>query len=531
MSVRQGFSLLLAVSSLAFLAACGGSSTPRAVPPPSGGFSPSSLSGTYVFSTTGSDSTVGAPIVLVGDFVANGNGGITGGSIDAEDGGVGVQPAQAITGGSYTMTVDGRGLATLDTASGNFVLDFVLTSKTHGLVTEFDTFGSGSGVLDLQPAAVTQSAIASLTFGLTGFGSSAAFATAGTVSLDASGMVTAGFADFNNGGSATTNYTVPTTSFITVGSGTAPGTANLVSPFGTLVFDVYAIDSTHLKLVETDGLFILTGDAYTPATTLPASSTLVFSMGGFDSGNLPLALAGTIPFDANSAVAAGGIEDFNDNGAIGQQTAITGGFTAIAGGRSTLALTGFSNGAANGVSGTYSFAAYPFTTNGVSGVELVEIDNPTTIGFNGVTVGTGFVQTSTSIAATQGFGMNLSAINVGTAGGFFEEDDIAEFTTTSTGFTGIVDLNDEGTTTFNQALNGTYSAPSGGVSAFQTNFFNGNFYIVNGSTALVLETDNNQIGTGIAEQQSGSGIPGAAKSSSVSILHPIAPHGALQRKR
>jgi hypothetical protein len=527
MSVRNGISLLLAVSALTLLAGCGGSNSPKAIAPPSGGFSASSLSGTYVFSTTGSDSSgQNAAIVLTGAFAANGTGGITGGSIDIEDGSVGVQPAQPITGGSYTVTVDGRGLATLNSASGNFTLDFVLTSKTHGLVTEFDTFGSGSGVLDLQPATVSQTSITGLTFGLTGVGSSASFATAGTVTLDASGTVTAGFEDFNNGGSATINQAVPTTSFITVGTGTTPGTANLVGPFGTLVFDVYAIDSTHLKLVETDGLFITSGDAYTPGTALPVSSTLVFSMSGFDSGNFPLALAGTIPFDANSAIAAGGVEAYNDDGAYAQQTAITGGFTAIAGGRSTLTLTGFSNGAANGVASTYTFAAYPFTSNGVSGVQLVEIDNASTIGFNGVTVGTGFVQTSTSIAASQGFGMNLSAINTSS-----EEDDIAEFTTTSAGFTGIVDVNDQGSTTFKQALNGSYAAPSGGVSLFTSNFFNGNFYVVNGSTMLVLETDNNQIGTGIAEQQNGSGIPGAAQSSSIAVLHAVSPHGALRRKQ
>jgi len=533
MSVRNSISLLVALSTLLFLAACGGSSSPKAVPPPSGGFSKSSLSGTYVFSTSGSESTAGLALVLAGAFTANGAGGITGGSLDVADGNSGVQPTQTVTGGSYTISVDGRGLATLDTAIGNFSLDFVLTSNTHGLVTEFDTFGSGSGTLDLQPGTVSQATLTGLTFGLTGVGTTSSFATVGTVTLDPSGNVTAGFEDFNNGGSPTTNQPIPTTSFITVGTGTAPGTAQLVTPFGTLHFDVYAVDSTHLKLTETDGTFILSGDAFTPGTTLPASSTIAFTLGGFDSVNLPLAVAGTLPLDANSAISAGGVEDYNDNGIINQSTTITGGFSAISGGRSTLTLTGFVNGAANDVASTYTFAAYPFTSNGVSGVELLEIDSSGAIGFNGVTVGTTFVQTSTSIAASQGYGLNLSGINI-TNGvtAFFEEDDIAEFTTTSTGFAGIVDLNDEGTTTFDQSLSGSYTAPSGGRGTFTTsNFVNGNFYAVNGSTLLVLETDSNQIGLGIFEQQGGSGIPGAVQSSSVSVLRPVSPHGFLSRRK
>ena len=77
----------------------------------------------------------------------------------------------AVTGGSYTITSDGRGKATLSAANpfGNsMTLDFVLSSKEHGLVTEFDGNGSGSGTLDLQ-SAVTQAQLAgSYAFTLSG---------------------------------------------------------------------------------------------------------------------------------------------------------------------------------------------------------------------------------------------------------------------------------------------------------------------------------------------------------------------------
>jgi len=75
-----------------------------------------------------------------------------------------------------------------------------------------------------------------------------------------------------------------------------------------------------------------------------------------------------------------------------------------------------------------------------------------------LTIGSAQVQTAgAAIAASEGYGLNLSAINTSEGEGeFFEEDDIAQFTTTSSGFSGVVDINDEGTTTPNQALAGTY---------------------------------------------------------------------------
>jgi len=527
MSVRNGIILLVALSTLSLLVGCG-SSSPKAVPPPSGGFTNSNLTGTYVFSLTGADVS-GALLTVAGDLVASGSGTITGGAVDVVDGISGVSPTQTITGGSYTVGVDGRGQANLNTSLGTITLDFVLTSSTHGLVTEFDGSGTGSGTLNLQPSVVAQTALTGLTFGFSGAGSTSSFATVGTVTLDSAGNVTAGVEDFNDGGTPTTNQAVSTSSFVTVGTGTSPGTAQLTTNVGTFSFNVYAVDSTHLKFIETDSQFILAGDAYAPGTALPAASTLVFTMAGFDSGGFPTAFGGTFPLDANSNVSAGGVEDFNDDGIVGQDTSFGGGFAALSGGRSVLTLSSFVNGAANALPGSYTFAAYPFVSNGVNGIQLLEIDSTVV---NGVTLGAAFVQTSTSLAASQGYGMNLSAINIpgGNFAAPFEEDDIAEFVTTSTGFSGIVDINDEGTITPRVSLRGSYTAPSGGRGTITTNVFNGTFYAVNGSTLLFLETDINQIGLGIIEQQSASGIPGAVHST-VSMLRPVvSPHGAFRRK-
>ncbi len=524
MSVRKGIAPLLALTMLAFLVACGGSSSPKVVPPPGGGFNNTSLNGTYVFSTSGVDAS-GFFTTIVGSFTAQG-GSISGGTLDlvSADPNVLVNPNVPITSSTYRITADGRGQTTLNASIGPIGLDFVLTSTSHGLITEFDANGTGSGTIDLQSNAIAQTAITALSFSLTGTGPGPSYspsATVGSVTLNASGGVTAGIQDSQ----ATTGQSIGTTSFITVGTGTTPGTAQLITT-GTYKFDVYAIDSTHLKFIETDGLLFTSGDAYTPATSIP-SGTLAFTMSGFDTTSNPLALGGLLPASSTGTITAG-LEDYNDGGNVNQVTTVAGSFAALSGGRSVLTLNNFVNGAASDLPGSYTFAAYPITSNGVTGIQLLEIDGL------GVTTGSAFLQSSVSLGASQGYGLNLSAVNSGNGSGAFEEDDIAQFTTTSSGFSGIVDINDEGNTTFDQALSGSLTAPDSTGRGTATTTEHGNafisyaFYVVNSSTILFLETDTNQIGAGIFELQNASASPGAEPG--IVTLRPAPQAHVLRRK-
>jgi hypothetical protein len=537
MSVRTGFVLLVALSALLFLAGCG-SSSPAAQAPPTGGFTASNFNGTYVFSTAGYDSSnPGYFLTIAGTLVANGNLGLTG-TVDivTSDPIYALSPnqSQSIGNASYTLGPDGRGQInfTAATAQGNtpFTLDLVLSSNAHGQITEFDANGTGSGTIDLQTLPSQSQLAGSYTFNISGTGpgsGAASFATVGTMTLGSGGNVTAGFQDFNNGGGITADAALSTSDFVNVGTGTTPGSAEFVTPLGTFAYDVYAIDSTHLKLIETDGQFITVGDAFTQATALPTSTTLAFTMSGADTSGGPLATGGLIPLDSNSNILAGGTEVYNDDGTVNQDTSITGGFSLLTNGRSMLTLTGFYNGN-NGATGTYTFAAYPFTSNGVTGVELMEIDE------DELSSGVAYVQTGTTFAATQGYGLNLSAFNTGSGEGEFEEDDIAEFTSSSTGFTGILDVNDEGSTSPQNSLSGTYASAGAGIytaTISQTDYDLQTFtlFAVNDSTFLMLETDPEQIGTGAVEIQNATaapgGIPGIARAMSRPGLH-----AALHRK-
>jgi len=499
-------------STLALLAGCG-NSVNNATPPPSGGFSASSLKGTYVFSTSGSDSSAnGFPIQLTGAFTSSGSGSISGGAFSIASGSLGTASNQAITGGSYTVTSDGRGQVTLQNSSGlgPISLDFVLSSSSGGLVTEFDNNGSGSGTLDAQ-GTVAQSDIngQSFAFLLSGEGSVGLFLTAGAFTLDSNGAVSTGLQDittynFNTGASTAQNATINTSSTVAIGTGTAPGSAQFSNSVGGIASgDVYAISKDHLKFIETDGLQLITGDVFTQQSSLPTGN-LAFTMSGADTTVAPLAIGGLL--STSGATITAGVEDYNDAGSTGTASTISGGFSALSNGRAILTLNGIENGGNSLALGNYTFAAYPST----GGTILLEVDGA------GASSGSVLVQSSTSFSASAGYAVNLSAVNTSS-----EEDDIAEFTATSSGFSGLIDVNDEGTLNPDQRLSGNYQTVSSGPAgrySLTSNAFNGNFYTVDGSTVLFLEMDNDQVGTAIFETQSAPSS--SANLARAAVLHP-----------
>jgi hypothetical protein len=517
MSVRNAFVLFLALSTLALLVGCG-SSSPTAVAPPSGAFSASSLNGTYVFSSTGVDSSSnGLFLGIAGTVVANGSGGITGGTIDivGPDVTQAAPVAQPITGGSYSVSADGRGKITLPLVT----LDFVLTSSSHGLITEFDGNGSGSGTIDLQSTVTLAQLAGSYAFSLGGLDSSGEFptATAGSFALNSSGGVTGGVQDFNDNLVVEPALPIlPGTA--TFGTGTGPGSITLTTAtFGTLTFDYYPISTTHLKLIETDYIQFLAGDAFSQTGASIPTGPMVFTVAGIDTAGI-IAAGGLVTSVDGAGTFTGGLEDLNNGGDVLPQLSFSGtpGAGGSVGGRVIVNLSGFTPAS--------QYVLYPSS----GGVLMLETDSAA------ITSGAAFAQTSQTLPASQGYGLNLSAFNTGG----FEEDDIAEFTTSGSSFTGIVDINDEGTISFDQAFSSsTYNPPDstgrGSASTIEHGnpFISYNFYVVNSSTVLLLETDTNQIGAGTIELQSGSASPGTAQARAAVVVHPvIRAHTASRRK-
>jgi hypothetical protein len=497
MSLRNRLVIPVIVGALAVLAGCGsGSSISNPTPPPSGGFTNSNFNGTYTFSVAGANGN--GIFTMAGSLVACGCslGTILSGTVDLNDPTGPFAGATIGNNSTYSITTDGRGFAQLfitPVAGSAFEIDidFVLTSSSHGLITRLDNGGTGSGTIDLQPSAVTQSSLATkYAFTLSGADTANnSLSTVGAFTLDSSGTITAGIADFNY--SPTIGAQLALSGSLTVGTGTAPGSATLSTTdptFGAFTFDVYAIDSNHLKLIESDGQAVLVGDLFSqPSASFP-SGNLVFTMSGLDTNTDLFVTGGVMASDGASQITSGS-EDVNDAGFVDDGSAnplpssFTGSFTNIGAGRYELDLTNYVGGSV--------FAAYPSS----GGLLMLEIDN------GGVAGGVALPQQAgAAVEASQGYGLNIQGEDVSL---FTEFDDIAEFKTTSTAMTGIVDLNDGGLSTSN--MSGTYSNGSGGFgsASFTSGGFAGMFYYsVDNSTALFISTDPTQSALGSFEIQS-----------------------------
>jgi hypothetical protein len=539
MSVRNGFVLLLALSALLFLAACGsnGNSVSIPVAPPSGNFSNSNLNGTYVFSVLGSDFN-GAPYAIVGTINADGSGGngrgtITGGTIDINDSETTPAPGLSIaTGGFYSIGIDGRGTFTIGTTTANpfganMTFDVVLSSSSHGLVTEFDDNGTGSGTIDLQTANTAPTG--TYAFSLSGISALTSTeiipaAGVGAFTLD-NGAITASAADFNNNDFATTNQAL--SGNVALGPSTTPSTV-LGTPLGTLTFDVYAIDASHFKLIETDTTGpVLAGDAFSQTST-SISGTLTFTLAGNYVGNI--AAAGGFMSTDGTATINPSTEDYNNGGGPSSSPVSFSGSYSSTGslipGRSVLSLTTFFGGS--------SYAAYPSS----GGLLLLEIDGLGTMS------GVAYNQSTTTFGTTsQGYGLNLTGTNPGIGAGAVEVDDIAEFTASAaasgagTLSSGIIDENFEpgGGPTLGLALSaGTYQAldstgryglaVTAGNSSIST--LNGGlgltFYTVDGTTFPFIEIDTStgQVATGVIVLQNPTAAAAAAASRTQMFVPP-----------
>lgn len=472
--------LVVAVTLISFLAGCGGSSSQ---PAPQGGFTNASLNGTFAISFSGIDAN--GTFAAAGIITANGSGQITSGLLDVNRS---PQPVTNLTiSGSYNVHPDGRGVAGLNTSAGTFDLVFVIVGNNRALVTRFEQSATGSGAMDLvNPSAFSTAALTgTLVFNLSGLDSAGnVMSTVGSITTNAAGAVTSGIQDLSDNGTILTAQPISTGTVQVAGTGR--GTASITTTTGTLNFAFYVVDATHIKMVETDALPALSGEAFrqTGATSNASiNGPFAFTVAGNDLAAGPFAAGGVFTSNGAGGISSGTL-DFNDAGAPTQNAPITGTYSLDASGRGTATISGIV---------TLDFVLYP-TTNGV---QMLNVDSGLQVS------GTAFAQSGAlSTASVQGaYGMNLTAA---TSGG--ELDSIASLNANGTGhITGITDINNVGSTSTGTSLTGSYTVDSTGHGplTFQTGLGpqTMGIYVVNSNKALFVDLDTDIVAVGDMEHQ------------------------------
>jgi hypothetical protein len=482
MRAVHSLALLLILIPTFILAGCGGSGV-KFAPKPTGSFNNSSLRGSYAFSFTGTNQF--GFLSVAGSLQADGNGNFTAGVEDVNSGG-GVFTNVPVA-GNYTVRADGRGTATLASSVATITLEFVVISPQHLLLIRFDNNSSASGSMDLQDASAFNAAAlqGSFVFNFSGIDANGNdLQQVGVFSTDGAGTINGGVEDSNDDGVVSNNLAV-SGSYSVASSGR--GTATISTSNGSSNFAFYVVDGSRLKLVETDNVPVLGGDAFRQQANLSnvsLSGGFAFTLGGRRGSN-PLVAGGVFTADGNGNITSG-VEDINA-GSLNQNLALTNSTYSIASnGRGTLTLSNSS--------GAFHFVVYPST----GGLQMMEVDSTV------LSSGTAYVQQGSNFSTgslTGNFGFNLTGVN---SGGEFDE--IAQLALDGNGgWSGALDMNNNGGLSLGLAASGNYALGSNGrgnasltTSSGRMNFF---IYAVSNSRVLFIEADSTAPAVGSFEHQ------------------------------
>jgi len=469
------------------------------------GSTTSALNGQYAFLLTGADVT--GFYVAAGSVVADGDGNISSGEEDFCD--LSACDFVQFTNGTYSVGADGRGSIQFSTADlGPQTLAVVVTSSSHGLITEFDDVETSSGTLDLQDVN---------SFNVSQFTGGFSFALTGVdlnngLSADLGGVMTAdGSGGFNNGtfdvNDAQTGFGTSTGVVLPV-STSIDSFGRVTVSNGSTTFAYYIVNAKAIRMVEEDGNFVSAGSAYTQGAGSLSVANLagksVFTEAG-DSVLGSLALAGQFTADSGGSVSSG-LMDVNDGGTISNGSISGSSFSGFASARGTLSLSG-------GVSANVTeFQVYlvdpgvnildPNSSTGGGGALLLDSDSGA--------IGIGEIVPQSGGSSFQGnYGANLQAFT--TTDELDLEGQVAAMTgnLTGTGDLNDIDLNLQ-TIQLSPAeiLTGTFTADGSNPGRFTGSLQIGNVQTVNlvyyqatNSQIILIEVDEVQQGTGVMIQQ------------------------------
>jgi hypothetical protein len=275
-------------------------------------FSNASLTGDYVFLVNVGDSDPTQPAVpgfafAGGTFHADGNGNLTAGVEDQNSSTFGPVTNIAFT-GTYSVNADGRGSATMTTATTSTPFKFVLTSSDRGQVIEFDTLEAASGFVLRQDATAIANVTGPYVFSLSGDDAGGPIGIIGRLVSDGAGNLTG--SEIVNDNGATSGF-VALTGTYTVGAG-GRGLATVTSAASiTQHFIFYIVNANTVQFVGIDNATLprAAGTAFLQSGTGPLAASAFFIRGMFVSGGL-FAAAGRFNTNGTGTITGGVYESF-----------------------------------------------------------------------------------------------------------------------------------------------------------------------------------------------------------------------------
>ena len=323
-------------------------------------FSANAINGKYVFDFSGISfaGTTPSVISLVGEFGADGNGNVTGGTADVNDSAFAPTGATAVTASTYQLDTNGNGT---NFGRGTMTLDgrtfaFYIVDNTRVELLEEDSLGGSSGPAILQTGVIpTQNSgfkgsFAFLTGGSQTTGNFGPIARVGRFTADGAGSIgTISFFENNDGnttqlaqgsGISGTSYAIDTSN---AGSGRGTFTFHN-SSVGTVTYVFYLFSPTRAVIqdvsaaVVTDGTMV--SQSASSFTTAGLAGNYSFSWSGVE-------LVSPSPFDENyvgqyaqTSAATSNITGVVDYAQLGLNTINTNGVTLNAGISGILTIAG-----------------------------------------------------------------------------------------------------------------------------------------------------------------------------------------------
>jgi hypothetical protein len=458
------------------------------------------LTGSYAFSTSGRLQATNGFFSRVGDFVADGNGGLTGlEDVNPQPGTITTQPISFS--GTYSIGPDGRGtMQFCEPSAGNACtvptsfFRVVVVSSQQAEIIDFQAGSAANGEIVSQPdisVFKTSGLSGGYTFSFSGISSgTTAESVVGKFVSDGAGNITSGELDTNIGGALASQVAISSGAYTIDPRGR--GTATLVTASSTSKFIFYMVSASRAKFLEMDAAPVLAGDSFKQQSIVPwgansLSGSVVFQT--FGSSTNPagafVADVGTFATDGNGTITAGsGLLDQNIGGAVTSAAPYGGTYTIDLMGRGTITIP------------NHTYVMYMISL----GSAVVQETTTSIVAHGLLTQPQGGPFSTASLSGS--YALALAGQNAASQ----KEDVVGQLSANGTGnvTAGTQDINNFGTVLVGQAAVGTYTsvaASSGRTTMLLNPTRNLVLYFISPTQAYTLDTDTTAAAIGSLYKQ------------------------------